>query len=792
MYLVKVDDPGTKAHPNASYNPNLLTATTPAESWPGLTTQLDLPLDPISGTACEDPAVPARPELLQVSTPVVPATGSRQITVQADFIGPAGTATGPTGVRATLTDDRTGQVQTLTRANGGIVSWTPGSGSTPDTIVLNVPGVGLLFRPGPKQLTITTANANGGVSSVNGLTVHVMGANGGWSVQPAGGERAGAGDQPRTPAERDRRGGGRQPAGALARRLQREPAALEAAQAAGPRARAGSWRRTSCRPATRRIPRFNIPGTVIDGRYFQQNATDYDNAVAAHAPYAGVSAAHPGAARGRRHRAGQEHHGVRHRHRRDRVVQPGPDRRHRPEHRAGRGRRRHPAPGVDQQHPADQQRAREQRRRGRGGIGRRPAVRRRASTTTTTCGSRTTGLIGNGGLTQAGGIGIFNGANAYEVAGSIVCSNFSVELRRRRLAHRAQPRRPIHDNQIYYNDSVDSGRRPGHRERAAGRRPRSLGAGTGTVDVDRNLIQSNYSGDDGGGIFVLDALTAAINIRNNLIDNNGAADIGGAITLDDASNVRLINNTVAEQRLDRVVGGLGRQPALRGLASEANDPLFQAMLPAGSPDFSRPVRCSTTSSGTTTPSRLSSPGPGRHAGRPRASSTSRCTGRCSNDDRFTPRLLRPDQRAEPRPGRRAQAGAGRSGQPDRRRTPGFATPFVNELTVSGSRLDPQTAAVTITGQDPPVGLTGDYHLGGRLGRGGPRRALLDHPGAGQPQRLAPPRGAGADRIRSTTTADYRPSSYARATTPWDLGADERPGRAAGAARAVAQRAEGVK
>ena len=56
MYIVIVDDPGTKAHPNANYNPNLLTANTPSEVWPGLTTQLDTPLDPISGTACEDPA----------------------------------------------------------------------------------------------------------------------------------------------------------------------------------------------------------------------------------------------------------------------------------------------------------------------------------------------------------------------------------------------------------------------------------------------------------------------------------------------------------------------------------------------------------------------------------------------------------------------------------------------------------------------------------------------------------------------------------------------------------------
>ena len=70
MYLVMVDDPGTQGSiPNANYNPNLLTATSAWDVWPGLTDQLDTPLDPISGNGCEDPAVPARPELLQVSHP---------------------------------------------------------------------------------------------------------------------------------------------------------------------------------------------------------------------------------------------------------------------------------------------------------------------------------------------------------------------------------------------------------------------------------------------------------------------------------------------------------------------------------------------------------------------------------------------------------------------------------------------------------------------------------------------------------------------------------------------------
>src|SRR5215472_9616813 len=186
MYLVVVDDPGTKANPNPTFDPNLLTATTPTEAWPGLTTQLDTPVDPISGTGCDFSVSGAdvastTPELLQVSRPYVLASNTgtaRQITVNGDFIGPAG-PTGITGGHVNLTDVRTGTVTNLTRANGGVVSWTPGSGSTPDTIVIQVPALNTTtFRPGPKQLTIVGATSNGGDSSVNGITVHVLGSNG--------------------------------------------------------------------------------------------------------------------------------------------------------------------------------------------------------------------------------------------------------------------------------------------------------------------------------------------------------------------------------------------------------------------------------------------------------------------------------------------------------------------------------------------------------------------------------------------------------------------------------------
>src|SRR5262249_36012666 len=121
------------------------------------------------------------PELLQVSRPYVLASNTgtaRRITITGDFIGPAGPP-GAAGGHVNLTDARTGDVTTLTRANGGVVSWTPGSGSTPDTIAIQVPALTpAAFRPGPKQLTIVGATSNGGDSSVNGITVHGLGANG--------------------------------------------------------------------------------------------------------------------------------------------------------------------------------------------------------------------------------------------------------------------------------------------------------------------------------------------------------------------------------------------------------------------------------------------------------------------------------------------------------------------------------------------------------------------------------------------------------------------------------------
>jgi hypothetical protein len=800
MYLVTVDDPGTKEHPNANYNPNLLTATTPAEAWPGLTDQLDLPLDPISGTACEDPAAPARPEVLQVSTAVVPASGSRLVTVQADFIGAAGTATGLTGVRATLTDARNGQIQPLTRANGGVVSWTPGSGSTADTIVLNVPALAsnaaanlapnLTFRPGPKQLTITTAAANGGVSSVNGITLHVLGSNGTGTntitynppvvTVPPPPPATGNGGAHALQNAIDAAAPGSLLL--LAAGVYNENVLLWKPLKLQGRGAGGIIGAHELQARDPEDPRFNIPGTVIDGRYLQQNATDYDVAIAAHAPYAGVTGngltgAHP-VLRGAditvlaktttAYDLGTSATATFNQARVDGLgLMTG--------HGDGAG-------GVQLQASANNMQLTNNVLENNGGVvaggiglgqpydaGPRGAgTRVNHNFNVRIANDR---VIGNGGLTQAGGIGIFYGSNGYEVANSVICSNFSVNYGAGISHIGLSPGGRIHDNQIYYNDSVDSGAGIALETELPVGAPAALGDGTGAVDVDRNLVQSNYSGDDGGAIFTLDALTAPINIRNNQIVNNGSADIGGAMLLDDSANVRIVNNTIANNVSTGSSENSDGNPHSAGLASEGNDPLFQATLPAGSPDFSRPVALFNNIFWNNDAFTLSQPGPG-------ATLVDggfidfEVFGTTNNTDTFTPRYsdltnganLGPDGVQRPVP-----AGQGNLIGTN----PAFVTPFVNELTVSGSRLDPQTAAVTITGQDPPVGLTGDYHIlaASPVVDRGVRCSNTPVPAnltACAAAAIGAPTGIPGD-----IDGEFRPMlRTTRVTTPWDLGADE--------------------
>ena len=821
MYLVTVDDPGTTANPNPTFDPNLLVATTPAEAWPGMTTQLDLPLDPISGTACDFSVGPGdiastTPELLQVATPagrtvradtppVVTGNASflnRRITLLGDFIGPAGPF-GATGGRVTLTDVRTGTVTTLTRTaagpgtgtGGGVVSWTPGSGNTPDTIVIQLPAINTTnFRPGPKQLAIVGANSNGGQSSVNGITVHVLGsnANGGTvTYNPT------VTLVPPPP-----------PAGANPHALQDAIDAASAGsllvlspgvynenvllwkplkiQGLGPGGIIGSHELQSRAPED---PRFHVVGSVIDGRFFQQNATAYDATVTAHAPYA-VDSDFPTILRGADITAVAKTTSAY-------VPALPPSQNQRAFYNArvdglglmtGRG---DGAGGVQLQANINNMQLTNNILENNGGIFAggiglgQPYAHGNHNYNVRIANDR---ILGNGGLVRSGGIGIFYGSNNYEVVGSILCSNFGVEYGAGISHWGLSPGGSIHDNKVYYNDAVDSGagiaiqtELPAAADCTSDSATLATcrGAGSGAVNVDRNLIQSNYSGDDGGGIFVADAFTEPVNIRNNMIVDNGAADIGGAVMLDDSSNVRIVNNTVANNVTTASSENSAiDEPHAAGLAAEANEPLFQATLPAGSADFSNPRALFNNIFWDNNAFTLDQFGPGA-ALVDQGFIDFEVHGTSNNADTFTPRystltngqILGPNgvQHALP------VGQANRVGE-----DPLFVAPFTLQLAVSGSRGDPQAAAVTITGQDPPVGLTGNYHLqtgSPAIDRGAGYSNLAAAPPAVQTPNataiLAPCSGTLAQSYPADFDRQFRPQlRTVRVRTPWDLGADE--------------------
>jgi hypothetical protein len=803
MYIAVVDDPGTKAHPNANYNPNLLTANTPFEVWPGLTDQLDTPVDPISGTACQDPAGaaggiapdpsdPARPELLQVSTPVVGPTGGRQVTIQGDFIGIAG-ATGATGGRITLTDVRTGAVTTLTRANGGIASWTPGTASTPDTIVINVPAISALFPPGPKQLAIVTANTNpggGGVSSVNGVTLHVRGTVGAVTYNPPVVNVAAPPPVGTNPNALQDAINAAAPGSLLVLSagtynenvLVWKPLRI---QGLGPGGIIGAHEFQGRDPED---PRFNIKGSIIDGRFFQQNFSGFDATVAAHAPYVlpnftsgaastvlrgadlTVAAQSTAAYNVTTLPAGQDSAGFGGARIDGLGLMTG--------HGDGAG-------GIQLQASVNNMQMTNNVLENNGGvfaggigIGQ-PFVHGSHNFNVRVANDR---LIGNGGLTSSGGLGIFYGSNNYDVANNIICSNFGVEYGGGMSHIGLSPGGNIHDNKIYYNEAVDSGGGIAiESELPVGG---GLGDGSGTVNVDRNLIQSNTSTlDDGGGIFLLNALDQTVNIRNNMITNNLAADLGGAIMLDDSSRVNIVNNTMA----NNVTTGTSESsqigvPHGAGLTSEANeglwqtDPRYAAQYPNAvtRPDFSRPTALFNNIFWNNDAMTLDQFGPGA-ALVDNGFIDFEIHGTTNTADTFTPRystltngnILGPDGVQHAVPGGQGN----RIGE-----DPLFVAEFVNELTVAGSRLDPQQAAVTITGQDPPVGLTGDYHLTAASPAVDRGVRCSNTPVPANLTACA----AAAVPAPSGTNADYdgqfRPQLRTlRVTTPWDLGADELPG-----------------
>ncbi len=197
-------------------------------------------------------------------------------------------------------------------------------------------------------------------------------------------------------------------------------------------------------------------------------------------------------------------------------------------------------------------------------------------------------IVNNGGISLAGGLGIFNGAHNYEIDHNDICGNYSAEYGGGISHFGLSDGGRIHHNCVLFNASFDEG----GGIFVAGEQPilpATLSAGSGRVDIYGNFVAANVANDDGGGIRLLQPGEHLIGIYNNMVVNNVSTDLGGGIALDDASAVVICNNTVAKNITTATAEDSDGQPHAAGLATEPHSAALRATLPPDAPAFSDPV-----------------------------------------------------------------------------------------------------------------------------------------------------------------------------------------------------------
>lgn len=197
-------------------------------------------------------------------------------------------------------------------------------------------------------------------------------------------------------------------------------------------------------------------------------------------------------------------------------------------------------------------------------------------------------ILNNGGISLAGGIGIFNGANDYDIAHNHICGNYSAEYGGGISHFGLSTGGEIHHNSVIFNASFDEGAGifVGGEQPIP---PEILTKGSGEVKIYNNFIQGNVANDDGGGIRLLQPRDYRITIYNNMIVNNVSTDLGAGIALDDASNVLIMNNTIAKNITTATAEDSDGKAHGAGLVSEIHSDIFQATLPPDAPNFSNPI-----------------------------------------------------------------------------------------------------------------------------------------------------------------------------------------------------------
>ena len=310
-------------------------------------------------------------------------------------------------------------------------------------------------------------------------------------------------------------------------------------------------------------------------------------------------------------------------------------------------------------------------------------------------------IVANAGTNLGGAIALFAGADDYEIANNDICGNYSTEYGGGISAYGLSPRGRIHDNRIYYNQAFDEA----GGVMIAGQLPATAGAlspGSGPVTIDGNVILGNLGGDDGGGIRFLNAGTGQMNVVNNMIVDNVSAHEGGGISLNDAPNVRIFNNTVAENVTTATASTSNGSAAAAGLSTSRNSTALQNTLPGGSPVFSNPLLFNNVFWHNRAGSNDFAAGMVTGIGLAGDPSPINYWDMGGEDPTF---LLSPTNTML-----QVTTGTNPSATNQVGVDPGFADPYVVSVNLSAWRQNPAFVGAHIVGLDLPPSLLGDFHL----------------------------------------------------------------------------------
>ncbi|MGZ5287960.1 MAG: SdrD B-like domain-containing protein [Actinomycetota bacterium] len=310
-------------------------------------------------------------------------------------------------------------------------------------------------------------------------------------------------------------------------------------------------------------------------------------------------------------------------------------------------------------------------------------------------------IVANAGTNLGGAIAIFAGAENYEIDHNDICGNYSTEYGGGISAYGLSPGGHIHDNRIYYNQAFDEA----GGVMIAGQLPANataLSPGSGSVTIDGNVILGNLGGDDGGGIRFLNAGTGQMNVFNNMVVDNVSAHEGGGISLNDAPNVRIYNNTIAENITTATASTSNGSPAGAGLSTSRHSTALQNSLPAGSPVFSNPLLFNNVFWHNRAGTNDFAAGMVRGIGLAGDASPINYWDMGGEDPSF---LLSPTNSM-------LQVTTGTIASPTNQVgvDPSFADPYVVSVTLNAWRQNPAFVGAHIVGQDLPPSLLGDFHL----------------------------------------------------------------------------------